>query len=238
MSADSARATRAAPMPVGIDDDREDLPAVSSLADHRLVAALRRGDEDTFTDVVQRLSPTMLRVASSYVRTPEIAQEVVQDAWLAAIQGLDRFEQRSSLKTWLLRIVVNKAKTRGIRERRTVPFSALASDDPGTPSATVDPDRFRGPDDRFPRHWSQPPEAWPDVESTVLRSELRQTVESIVATLPPRQAAVLTLRDIQGWSSGDVCEILEITPENQRVLLHRARAAVRRELELYLGRQP
>jgi len=238
MSADPASAARTAPAPAGTDGDRHTVAGVPSLADRRLVAALRRGDEEAFNDVVGELSPTMLRVASSYVRTPEIAQEVVQDVWLAAIQGLDRFEHRSSLKTWLLRIVVNKAKTRGMREQRVVPFSALASDDPDTPTTTVEPERFRGPGRPFPRHWSQPPEVWPDVEDTVLANELRQTVESIVATLPPRQAAVLTMRDIQGWSSLDVCEILEITPENQRVLLHRARAAVRRELEVYLGRRP
>lgn len=176
----------------------------------------------------------MLAVARAYVRGAAVAEEVVQEAWLGVLRGLDRFEERSSLKTWILRIVANTAMTRGVREARSVPFSAL---DPGDDEPAVDPDRFRGPDDPYPGHWlaSAAPSDWTQLPEDVLGArETFAVVTSAVAELPDAQRTVIALRDIHGYSSAEVCQALDLTPGNQRVLLHRARSHVRQALEGHL----
>jgi len=206
--------------------------------DEALVAGLRAGDEPTFARVVDAWSAGMLRAARGYVTGAEAAQDVVQDTWLAVIRGIDRFEARSSLRTWVYRILVNVAKTRGVRDSRTVPLSALAPTD-SDHGPTVDPARFRGPDDPYPGHWKVFPAPWPsagsDVLSDVLSREALAAIQHAVAALPARQRIVITLRDVEGYDSEEVCALLEISAANQRVLLHRARAAVRLRLEDYFA---
>jgi RNA polymerase sigma-70 factor (ECF subfamily) len=205
--------------------------------DAELVGRLRDGDEAAFTLVLDQWSPGMLRLARSFVSTPDSAAEVVQDTWLAVLQALDRFEGRASLRTWVYRILVNTAKRRAAREHRFVPMSSLG---PGSADAgpTVDPDRFQGPDEPYPGHWRVLPTPWPELvpspEQRTLDAELRARLEDALDGLPERQRAVITLRDVQGRPAEEVCTILEISPANQRVLLHRARAHVRARLEVYL----
>jgi len=176
----------------------------------------------------------MLRVAMMYVSTRAVAEEVVQEAWLGVFAGLDRFEGRSSLKTWVFRILTNTAKTRGEREGRSVPFSSLTGDDQEDEGA-VDADRFLGPDHRWAGHWASSPRNPRDVpEERLLAGEARERIAAAVEALPDNQRAVITLRDIDGFDAEDACEILGISEGNQRVLLHRARAKVRATLEGYL----
>ncbi|MCK2220195.1 sigma-70 family RNA polymerase sigma factor [Actinomadura sp. ATCC 31491] len=197
--------------------------------DDVIVSALRAGDEAMFAALLDTWSRGMLRVARSYVSTDDSAEEVVQDTWLAVIGGIDGFEGRSSLKTWVYRILVNAARKRGARESRTLPWSALDQD--GGPS--VDPARFHGPDAALPGSWKEPPASWPTPENQALAAEVRGLIGKALAELPPRQRIVITLRDVEGCASEEVCDILDISPANQRVLLHRARAAVRERLEGY-----
>ena len=201
-------------------------------SDAVLVARLRCRDEAAFTSVVESWSPGMTRVARSFLTTSDSADEVVQDTWVAVIRGLDAFEGRSSLRTWVYRILVNTAKRRGERESRSVPWSSWWTDQAESEGPTVDAARFQGPDDPYPGHWRELPHAW-NPESEALTTELRTTVNDSVHRLPSRQRIVVTLRDIEGCTSEEVCSILGITAANQRVLLHRARAAVRRDLEAY-----
>ncbi|MEV0285945.1 MULTISPECIES: sigma-70 family RNA polymerase sigma factor [unclassified Kribbella] len=200
-------------------------------ADEVLVAGLRAGDEETFACLLNGWSGSMLRLARSFVSTAATAEEVVQDTWLAVFQGIERFEGRSALQTWVYRILVNIARKRGAREQRTVPWTSLGPD--GGP--TVDPGRFRGPDDLYPGGWRSFPADWPSTETEVLAHEIRATVAAAIDSLPIRQQVVLTLRDIDGHDAEDVCSLLDISMTNQRVLLHRARAAVRGRLERYFS---
>jgi RNA polymerase sigma-70 factor, ECF subfamily len=193
-----------------------------------LADALAAGDEAAFAALVGRYSGPMLRLAQLYVRSRAVAEEVVQEAWIAVLNASARFEGRSSLKTWIFRIVANKAKTRAAKEGRSVPFSALAPDEPA-----VEPDRFRGPEDRYPGHWTAFPASWAP-EERLLAAETLALVERAIAELPPAQAVVITMRDVEGFTSADVCDALELSEINQRVLLHRARSKVRRALEEYL----
>jgi RNA polymerase sigma-70 factor (ECF subfamily) len=175
----------------------------------------------------------MLRVAQMYVRTRAVAEEVVQEAWLGVLRGIGSFEGRSSLKTWIFRILTNTAKTRGEREARSVPFSALEG--PGDDEFAVEPERFQS-EGRWAGHWAAPPSPWTDLpENRLLGSETRRLVARAIAELPPAQAAVITMRDVEGFSADEVCNVLELSETNQRVLLHRARSKVRRTLEAYLG---
>jgi RNA polymerase sigma-70 factor (ECF subfamily) len=201
--------------------------------DSQLVAALRAGDEASFARVVREWHPSMLRVAQIFVPSRVIAEDVVQETWLRVLGALDRFEGRSSLKTWVFRILVNTAMTRAHREGRVLPFSALYS--PGRiPEAAVDPDRFRPEDDpRYPGHWAVPPRELP--EERLLAAETREVIARAIDSLPATQAAVIRLRDVDGWSSEEVRNALDISEVNQRVLLHRARAKVRQALEEYLA---
>ncbi len=198
--------------------------------DPELVARLRARDDAAFALVLDAWSGGMARVARSIVSTYASADEVVQDAWLAVIQGVARFEGRSSLKTWVYRILVNTAKRRALREGRQISWSPVAGEDD---APTVDPARFGGPGDRFPGHWLEFPAPWPSPEQDMLAGEVHARVEAALAELPERQRVVITLRDVEGYSSDEVCSILEISAANQRVLLHRARAFVRGKLEEY-----
>jgi RNA polymerase sigma-70 factor (ECF subfamily) len=198
-----------------------------------LLARLRAGDERAFEALVERHHATMVALAKAYVRTHAAAEEVAQDAWLGVLKGLDRFEGRSSLKTWIMHIVANIARTRGVREARSVPFSSLAArgEEP-----SVSPDRFRGPDDPYPDHWVTFPQDWRAIPEQVLASrETLAVVMLAIADLPPAQAAVIRMRDVEGWTAEEVCGALEISDGNQRVLLHRARSRVRAALEQYIG---
>jgi RNA polymerase sigma-70 factor (ECF subfamily) len=200
--------------------------------DTAVVAGLRRGDEAVFTFVVGAYSNQLLRLAQDFVRTRSVAEEVVQETWLAVLDGIDRFEGRSSFKTWLFRILVNKAKTRGVRESRTVPFSALA---PEGDEAAVPEERFRGPDSEWPGHWATPPRALDTVpDERLLAKEMRHRIAGALETLPESQRIVVTLRDIAGWDSEEVCEVLGLSEGNQRVLLHRGRAKLRAAFEQYI----
>lgn len=201
-----------------------------------LVDALRRGEEKAFVELVNVYSSPLLRVAMVYVKNRTVAEEVVQETWLGVLDGLERFEGRSSLKTWIFKILTNIATTRAARERRTLPFSALAAQEAGEDEASAEPDRFFPPDhDRYPGHWAIGPTAWSTPEEGLLSGETRQIILHTIQNLPPAQRTVITLRDIEGWPSEEVCEALEVSEGNQRVLLHRARSKVRSSLERYFG---
>ncbi|TML94644.1 MAG: sigma-70 family RNA polymerase sigma factor [Actinobacteria bacterium] len=204
---------------------------VLSPHDARLLEGLRAGDEAAFVALMREYGAGMLRVAMMYVSSRAVAEEVVQEAWLGVLRGIGRFEGRSSLKTWLFRIVANTAKTRGMRESRSIPFSSLGDDTGGEP--TVDPDRFLGSGERFPGHWAVPPQAWAP-EGRLLSQETIDVIEREIDRLPAAQRAVITMRDVQGFTSEEVCNALDLSETNQRVLLHRARAKVRGALEEYM----
>ena len=201
-----------------------------------LVEALRRGDAAAFASLLDMYHGPLIRLAMIYVRNHAVAEEVVQETWLGVIKGIDRFEGRSSVKTWIFRILTNTAKTRGEREGRTVPFSSLSGEgESGEPA--VDPERFlpsHAP--RWAGHWATPPSSWESIpEERLVSKEALARIEAAIETLPPVQRQVITLRDVEGWGSEEVCTLLELSEANQRVLLHRARSRVRRELEEYFG---
>jgi RNA polymerase sigma-70 factor (ECF subfamily) len=202
--------------------------------DLRLATAAQQGDERAFEALVDRYNASLLRVAMLYLRDRSVAEEVVQETWLGVIRGLDRFERRSLLRTWIFRILTNTAKTRAVRESRSVPFSALATTE-AADGPSVDPERFRGADDRWSGHWASPPQSWAELpEGRLVSKETLGVVREAIAALPLMQAKVITLRDVEGWSSEEVCALLELSEGNQRVLLHRARSKVRSQLERYL----
>ena len=198
--------------------------------EERELAALRAGDETAFLALVSRHHGAMLRVAAMFVKSRASAEEVVQEAWIGVLKGLHLFEGRSSLRSWIFKILVNCAKTRGMHDARAV---VIALDELVDEGPSVSPDRFRDDTERWPGHWSQPPEPWPDarVESSEMVALVRQALE----TLPEAQRTVMSLRDVDGWDSGEVCELLAISEGNQRVLLHRARSKVRAFVEEQLG---
>ena len=219
----------------GVAASRDDLFQPTA-EDITLVAALRDGDEQAFARIVDELNGPLLRLAGLYVQGRAAAEEVVQDTWLGVIRGLDRFEARSSFRTWVFRIATNRARTRGGRERRDIPLSALLdpADDPGGPA--LDPERFLAPGEQWAGGWAVPPHRWaPDAETHLAARETRALIRDALDQLSPAQRFVMTLRDIDGWGSEEVCAALEITPGNQRVLLHRARSRVRAALERHLA---
>jgi RNA polymerase sigma-70 factor (ECF subfamily) len=210
-----------------------DTDLVASPADLAIVERLRAGDETAFVMLVQQHQAAMLRLAQMYVSTRAVAEEVVQEAWLGVVKGLDRFEGRSTLRTWMYRIVVNVAKTRGVREGRSVPFSALAGDEGGP---AIDPEWFQDASERAPGGWRTFPDDWRGIpEDRLVGHETLRHIAEAIDALPPMQAEVLRLRDVLGWSSEEVRNALELSETNQRVLLHRARSRVRRELDAYLS---
>jgi len=215
--------------------EQNSLPA--SADEQRLVEALRAGDERAFETLIERYHRPLLRLALMYVPSRAIAEEVVQETWLGVLQGLGRFEGRSSLKTWIFRILTNRARTRGQREGRSIPFSAAWSPetDPGDPA--VEADRFLPFEQQGAGHWVSHPRDW-DVlpEERLISQETRDQIQQAIDALPGSQREVITLRDVEGWSSEEICNVLGISESNQRVLLHRARSKVRHALEHYLDK--
>lgn len=194
------------------------------------LAALRAGDEDTFAALIDQLGMSMLRIARLYVSDLHVAEDVVQETWVAVLRGIERFEGRSSLKTWIFTILANRARTRAVRESRYVPLEPPDSD----AEPTVEPERFNPGaghwlDGTGPRGWDTIP------EERLLSRETGDIIQQTIAALPPNQAAVIRLRDIDGLSSAEVCNMLNLSETNQRVLLHRARSRVRRALEAYFS---
>lgn len=208
--------------------------------DLALLQALRAGDEAAFTTLVSRYNPSLLRTALLYVHDRAVAEEVVQDTWIGVLNGIDRFEPRATLKTWIFRILINRAKTSAQREGRSIPFSATWDAQAAPDEPAVDPDRFRAADTPAAPAgwWASPPRQWSaSPEEFLLAAETRAYLRQAIAALPPSQREVLTLRDIEGLMSDEICNILGITEINQRVLLHRARAKVRHALERYITQE-
>jgi RNA polymerase sigma-70 factor (ECF subfamily) len=200
------------------------------------VSALRAGDEDTFRRVVAREHATLFRLARAHVRDDATAADVVQDTWLAAIRGLDAFEGRGSLRSWLASITVNLARRRGARDARQRPAADLTSPGDEHPGGWS-PEWFRGPADRWPGHWSSFPADWSSLPDEVFQgAELMNAVRAAIDALPSRQRDVVILRDVLGWTSTEVRAALSLSDSNERVLLHRGRSAVRRSLETVLSR--
>jgi RNA polymerase sigma-70 factor (ECF subfamily) len=200
-------------------------PTAEASGDAVLLGRLRDGDEAAFRELVTTMHRGLLRIALAFVESPSAAEEVVQETWLAVVAQLDRFEGRSSLRTWIGTILCNRAKTRGVRDKRSVPFSALTNDDVDP----VEPERFTAAG-----IWSVPPARWDDApESLALRKEAREAIERELERLPETQRTVVVLRDLEGWSSEEVCNVLALSETNQRVLLHRGRQRLRSALERY-----
>ncbi len=205
---------------------------LATAGDIELVAALRRNDERAFEVLVDRYHAALTHLAMAYVGDRAAAEDAAQDAWIALLNGLDRFAERASLRTWLFGILINCARSSRRKTARSLSFSDLADTLNGS-DAAFDPDRFLPAGYRWEGHWSAPPEAWP--EERLLEEEALSMVHQAIAHLPPRQRAVLTLRDIEGWPSTEICALFGISDANERVLLHRARGKVRRELAQYLA---
>jgi len=208
---------------------------VASVNDLRLVEALRRGEEAAFQELLDRHHLALVRLASMYVSSQAVAEEVVQETWLAVLQGIHGFEGRASLKTWIFRILINKSKKHGQREDRQIPFSALWQPDDEAAEPAVEPERFRPPDaPQWPGHWATHPTSWENIpENRLLSQETQTHLLQAIDGLPPAQREVMTLRDLSGWTAEEVCRLLDLSEVNQRVLLHRARSKVRRALEQY-----
>ena len=212
------------------NQDPLDARAVRASADDlALVARLLKREEAAFEALVDRYHGALTRLARVFVGNQAVAEEVVQDTWVGVLNGLKSFEGRSSLKTWIFSILTHKAKTRGARERRSIPFSALV--DPETDEPSVDPARFRADGS-----WTAAPVKWDDhsPERLLVSAEARAGLEAALAELPPNQRAVVTLRDIDGLEAADACNVLGISETNQRVLLHRGRSRLRAALERFL----
>ena len=204
----------------------------------RLVEALRRRDEEAFAWLVRRHHQALLRYAGVFVRDRAVAEEVVQETWLAVIRGIESFEGRSSVKTWIFHILANRARTRGVREARSAPFSSLLARELEDDEPAVPTDRFRPADaPKWPGGWAVAPQPWNAPEERLLAFETRQLIEQAIAALPPVQREVITLRDVVGMEAPEVCGMMGLTEGNQRVLLHRARSRVRRALDAHLSEE-
>jgi RNA polymerase sigma-70 factor (ECF subfamily) len=192
------------------------------------------GDEAAFEALVTRHGATVLRMARRFSASPEVAEEISQETWLAVLRGLERFERRSSFRTWLISIALNRARSRRDVEARTTPFSALAGAEAAAGEHAVEPEHFLpDDDDRWPRHWAHPVRAW-DPGTELLASESREMLVTAIAALPPAQQAVVVMRDVRGLTSQETCAALGLTDGNQRVLLHRGRSRLRSALDAYL----
>jgi len=199
-----------------------------------LVAALKRRDEMAFVTLVNRYQSQLVRLALVYCRTRDLADEIVQDTWLGVIQGIDRFEGRASFKTWLFQILVNRARTRAVKEGRLLSFSSLAEEAETPDEPAVPGDRFRPADDQWPHNWAVPPHSWGEAsDARLLATETMDLIQGAITQLPPAQQQVITLRDVEGWTPQEVCNVLNVSETNQRVLLHRARSRVRAALEAH-----
>jgi RNA polymerase sigma-70 factor (ECF subfamily) len=203
--------------------------------DRALVAAVRQGDEASFELLIDRYHPSLVRIATLFVRDYGVAEDIAQETWIGVLRGLERFEGRSSFRTWIFSILANQARRRGERERRMIPFSALARPPAGEGEPAVAAEHFLPAGHEWAGHWASAPATWAIApEDALLSGEVRREIERAIASLPPNQRAVITLRDVEGWDAPDVCNVLRLSQTNQRVLLHRARAGVRRVLEQYL----
>ena len=221
-------------LPSTEEDVKQRRPA--STADELLLDRLRSGDEAAFLELVQRYHSSLLSMAGFYVPRRDVAEEVVQETWMGVLRGIRLFEARSSLKTWIFRILVNCAIKRRKCEERLVPFSSLAKTETEAAELAVSPDRFHPAGDQSQGHWAFPPASWgEDPEERLLAQESMEQLQIATEKLPPAQKMVLKLRDVSGWTSQEVCTLLEISECNQRVLLHRARSKIRSVLETYLG---
>ncbi len=226
----------------GVAPSQNEVGSLKSASDAAVIEALRRGDEEAFARVVDQYHAIMRRIARFYVSSEAVAEEVVQDTWLAVIRGVWAFQGRSSLKTWILRILINRAKTRGVREGRTIPLADLGSDDVQLPVAR---DKDQLP--RIGRRPSAGPlgdtrekdprllDPDPSPEGKLLAQEARVLIMAAIDALPPSQKMVITMRDIEGFSSEEVCNVLGLGETNQRVILHRARSRVRKMVSAYFG---
>jgi RNA polymerase sigma-70 factor, ECF subfamily len=218
----------AAPADVPEDDGADD--------DEQLLLALRRRDEQAFAALVDRYHARLVRLARLFVANEAVAEEVVQETWIGVLQGIDRFEGRSSFRTWLFRILTNQAKRRGQREARSLPFAAIsAAQDADDVEYAVAPERFLPAGDEWAGHWVSYPLNWRETpEERFLSHETRAFVQEAIAVLPLNQRLVITMRDVEGFPAAEVCNALAISETYQRVLLHRARSKVREQLERYL----
>ena len=200
-------------------------------ADEPIVAALRAGEEGVFRELFERDYTMMKRIARSYVDSEAVAEEIVQETWVAVVTGIDAFESRSALATWIFSILTNQAKTHSARERRALPFASCGA--PGEDESSVDADRFQRDDEAWPGHWATPPRPWQKPERRLLSLETRDRLREALAQLPERQRVIVSLRDVEGLSAEEVCGLLGLSQENQRVLLHRGRSRLRTALENY-----
>jgi RNA polymerase sigma-70 factor (ECF subfamily) len=200
--------------------------------DEVAVEAFRARDESAIRALYEQHVPSMRRMARNYVRSEAVAEEVVQETWLAVLSGIDRFQGRATLSTWIYSILINQAKTHSVRENRMLPFSALGGGEDDEPA--VDPGRFQTDSEAWPGHWATPPRPWHKPERRLLSLETREQLKRALADLPERQRTIVALRDVDGLSSDEVCQRLALSPENQRVLLHRGRSRLRAALEEYL----
>lgn len=217
--------------PIEVGDARRGMSA----EDDRVIEKVCAGDENAFMELVENYGDSMQRVASFYVSSWAVAEEVVQEAWLGVLNGLGRFEGRCSLKTWIMSILKHKAKNRARSEGRCIPFSSLGGK-PASDEPSVAPERFLGPGEQWADHWASPPRDWGGLpEDRLVSREAFAFAQEAIAALPPNQRAVIELRDVQEWDSAEVCDHLEISEGNQRVLLHRARSKVRSALEDYFN---
>jgi len=203
-----------------------------------LVEALKNGEREAYASLVDEMTPALLRLAMAHVPSRAVAEEVVQDTWVGVLNGIDRFEGRSALRTWIFQILLNIARTRGKREKRTLPFSSLRRRaEEGRDEPAVDADRFQGRRGDQPGAWASPPAEWQDPEHVLATKEARSVMLTTIEGLPPRQRDVIVLRDIQGYSAEEARNALGLTETNQRVLLHRARSKVRAALEETLDKE-
>lgn len=207
------------------------------MEDREVIDALRMGDEPSFILLVDRYHNSLLRIAMLYVHDRALADEIVQETWMSVLQGVKGFEGRSSVKTWIFRILKNIAMTRWKKENRSIPFSMLQDPEISDDEPSVDPERFLPSDHPdYPGGWAIPPKAWNLApEEHLLAQEIKQCIQKSIAALPHNQQMVITMRDIVGWTSEEVCNVLQLSETNQRVLLHRARSKVRWALEKYFS---
>ena len=212
----------------------QDAAAELSASEQALIDGLRRRDEAAFAKLIDQYHGPLIRLALSFVSNREAAEDVVQETWMAVLQGIDRFEGRSSLRTWLFRILSNRAKTRGVKDSRVIPFSSLASAELEHDEPAVDADRFRPPGEQWAGHWLSNPVSWDEMpEERLMSSETMGVLQKAIDALPPVQRSTIVMRDISVMTSEETCEALGVSEANQRVLLHRARSKVRRALEVY-----
>ncbi len=215
--------------------DSKNLTEAETTAEDQLLERLRSGDESAFMELVERYQSKLKCVARMYVSTSAAADEVIQETWLGVLKGIRRFEGRSSLKTWVFRILINIAMRRRQRDGRLVPFSALAKNETEATELAVEPDRFFESGNPSQGHWAVPPTSWgSNPERRLLSQACMDQLQQAIGELPPAQKSVVTLRDVSGWTAEEVCELMEISEANQRVLLHRARSRIRSAMEAYL----